>query len=102
MFLKIAGPLVLLRQRRGVWNVTALSKLHDFSLPMTVLDNSKCSVGEVQAALRQPVHAASPANHVHKASLVPVGIRNAERIDKPMLEGREALAKRLVEAVVQL
>ncbi len=95
-------PLILFRQWRGIWNVTALAKLNNLSLSMVIFDYCKCRIREIQAALGQLMHTTGPTDHVHKASLVTVRIGNPKCVDEAVLERPETLAERVIEIAVQL
>ena len=90
--LKAARPLDWRWQRRTVRNIATFPELNDFSLALLFLDHCKCSIGKVEIALYTCLEATSPPNHVHESALVAVGIRNAERVDKAVPEGRKSHA----------
>ena len=102
MLRKAAGPLIPRWQRCRIRDVTAFSELDYLPLALDILDHSKCSVREVHVTLSQSVHATCPTDRVHEATLVTIGVRYTECVDKAVLERCKALAECFVEAVVEL
>jgi hypothetical protein len=100
-FRKVAVPHCLLRQRCVIRDIAALSELNNLPLAVDLFYYSKRSICEVHITLRKVLVAACPTNGVHKATLVPIAVRNAKRVDKAVLEWGKCPCKTGIEGPVQ-